>query len=187
MFHAAFVAAKTGSVRHIDRRLRCQRERFSKAQLPLRLSVEIDECEAAAAGNEFGRERIIAHRGAAEMRGERGDVHCLVDLDAQKLQCLAAGGFAGKRNTGKTQEAGGVWRIGEAGDEGGLDEVEIGLGLRPARLAGARIMRRLPLYGAARGIVAHAVRMVMVTMVMVVRMIVMHCSGPQNDTGLSMI
>ena len=147
-------------------------------------SVEIDEPQPAAMRDEIRWQRVVAEGGAAEMWGQAADVGQGVDLDPKQAQRGVTQRHL-ERHACQTQEAGGIGRGEEAVDEGLLDLVEIGLhGWRRSRAM--RLMRRLPLGSAARGvrqIVARTMRRMrmvvvvimtmMVVMVMIMRVIVM--------------
>lgn len=93
--------------------------------------------------NHAGRQRIIAERATAEVRGQAADIGKRVDFDAQQVEFGAVGGDHLERDVAKAQKAHRVGRTQEAVDEGSLDLVEIRLDRCRRLLRGA--MRRLPL------------------------------------------
>src|SRR6185436_10387623 len=103
------------------------------------------------------------------MRGDGSNIDGLVRLNAEQLQCLALGSASRKRDACEAQEADGVGRIAETGNEGGLYKIEVRLGSRrQLRAGGHRVVRRLPLgCASAHGVVARPM-----VMVVVMRMIV---------------
>ena len=90
-------------------------------------AVEIDETEAAALGRHLGGKRVVAERAAAEMGGDAADVGDLIGLDAEEDEAAPVGCLCLEGHAGEAEEAGRVARRQEGLDEGGLDQVEVGL------------------------------------------------------------